>query len=180
MVDLSDEAKAFLLELFEKTSGDLSGQVSMYDIGQAVGLDRDAAGRIGEELMGWELVEVRTLAGGIGITETGRNTARKMGAGPGGSDNTSVRLGTAPILEDPARQAVDSAAAQLKTRAGDLGADFNRVSELIADIKTIDAQLASPMPKTAIIRECFRSICAVLEKIGAEEALAPVRTLLDE
>jgi hypothetical protein len=40
---------------------------------------------------------------------------------------------------------------------------------MMADLKTIDAQLSSPKPKTMIIRESFRSIQAVLKTAGDKE-----------
>ena len=58
--------------------------------------------------------------------------------------------------------------------------DFDGLSELMADLKTIDAQLGSSQPKTAIIRECLRSIRGVLEGVGSSDGLAKIRTLLGE
>jgi hypothetical protein len=51
---------------------------------------------------------------------------------------------------------------------------------LMADLKTIDAQLASPNPKTAIIRECFRSIVGVLKAVDNNDTLKSIKTLLGE
>ena len=50
----------------------------------------------------------------------------------------------------------------------------------MADLKTIDAQLGSSRPKTGIIRECLRSIKAVLEGIGNGDSLVKIRALLGE
>jgi hypothetical protein len=61
-----------------------------------------------------------------------------------------------------------------------LGLDFDGLSELMADLKTIDAQLGSSRPKTGIIRECLRSIKAVLEGIGNGDSLVKIRALLGE
>ena len=65
--ELGESEKNFLLQIYDSTKGDTSVQVSMYDIGAALDLDRDAASKLAEELIGWELVEIRTLSGGIGI-----------------------------------------------------------------------------------------------------------------
>ena len=67
--------------------------------------------------------------------------------------------------------AVDGAAARIKSRIDDLGIGFDGLSELMADLKTIGAQLSSPRPKTAVIRECLRSVIGVLDAgNGAEES----------
>jgi hypothetical protein len=50
----------------------------------------------------------------------------------------------------------------------------------MADLKTIDAQLSSPNPKTAIIRECFRSIVGLLQSMDNDDTLKSVKTLLGE
>jgi hypothetical protein len=51
---------------------------------------------------------------------------------------------------------------------------------MMADLKTIDAQLASPNPKTVIIRECFRSIVGLLQSMDNNDTLKSVKTLLGE
>ena len=58
--------------------------------------------------------------------------------------------------------------------------DFDGLSELMADLKTIDAQLGSSRPKTAIIRECLRSLKSILEAASEGEILVKVRGLLGE
>ena len=50
----------------------------------------------------------------------------------------------------------------------------------MADLKTIDAQLGSSQPKTAILRECLRSIKEVLEAQTDRESLLKVKELLGE
>jgi hypothetical protein len=39
----------------------------MYDVGEGLGMDRDTSSRVAETLIGLQLVEIRTLSGGIGI-----------------------------------------------------------------------------------------------------------------
>ena len=154
--DIDEEGRSFLLALYEQTEGDSARQVSMYDIGQGLGMERDEASRAGEDLMGAGLVEVRTLAGGIGLTADGVAAARNLS---GGSDEAQgVRLGTDPVMEPTVCQAVTSVTDGLKCEAGKSGFDFEPLTELVADLKTVDAQLMSSRPKTAIIRECLRSI----------------------
>jgi hypothetical protein len=75
---------------------------------------------------------------------------------------------------------VEKAAGELKSQAGNLGLNFDGLSELMADLKTIDAQMGSSRPKTAIIRECLRSIKEVLENLADNDSLLKIRDLLGE
>jgi hypothetical protein len=68
----------------------------------------------------------------------------------------------------------------LKAQAGNLGLDFDTLSELMADVKTIAAQLASSRPKTAIIKECLRSLLGIVEKADDNENFAKIKALLGE
>ena len=49
--DMDETARQFLKNLFEQTGGQPSRQVSMYDVGAALGWDRDAASRAAQDLM---------------------------------------------------------------------------------------------------------------------------------
>jgi hypothetical protein len=178
--ELDETGRQFLIQLFEQTGGDPSGQVSMYDVGEGLGLDRDSSSRAAETLMGLQLVEIRTLSGGIGISTEGANEVKHLtgAAAPAGSSPST--LTDKPIMDSVSCQSVEQAAAQLKNQAGNLGLDFDRLSELMADLKTIDAQLGSSRPKTAIIRECLRSLKKILEDATEAEILLKVKVLLGE
>ena len=66
---LDKDAKDLLLQFYRESGGDPSVQISMYEAGASLGLDREAASRATEDLIGWEMVELRTLSGGIGISD---------------------------------------------------------------------------------------------------------------
>ena len=173
--DIQETKARFLLALFEKTEDEKTGQASMYEVGDGLGMDRDASQRIAEELMADGLVEVRTLSGGIGITDGGIESVRKKGGG-GGSDGPG--LGNSLVVDGENREAVEQVVAFLKVQTGSLGLSFDPLSELIADLRTIEIQMMSPCPKTDIIRACFGSVSTVLEKAGAAESLTRVTNLL--
>ena len=157
-----------MIHLFEKTAGVTASQISMYDLGADLGLSRDEANLITTELMSDNLIEIRTLSGGIGITNDGIKEVKNLGAGGDLADEGPV-LGTESILNDNVKNACDLMVSGLKSDLNQLGLDFDAMSEIMADLKTIDIQLGSPKPKTAILRECFRSVQSVLEKSGAFE-----------
>lgn len=178
--ELDETGQQFLIQLFDQTSGDSSTQVSMYDVGEGLGLDRDTSSRVAENLIGLQLVEIRTLSGGIGISTEGANEVKRLTGGVSHAGDSPSKLTDQPVMDSISCECVEETAGQLKSRAGNLGLDFDGLSELMADLKTIDAQLGSSRPKTAIIRECLRSIKGVLEGAAEAEILAKIRTLLDE
>ncbi len=157
--EIDGEGQGFLLELFARTGGKTSAQVSMYTVGEGLGLERQAASSAGESLMGLGLVEVRTLAGGIGLTDAGVALARRFGAGPGDQEPC---LGSDPVVGEAVRRAVSEVGDGLKGESGKIGLDFEPLCELVADLKTMEAQLASPRPKTGIVRACLESMRSIL------------------
>ena len=161
--ELSETGQQFMIQLFEQTRGDQSLQVSMYDIGGLLGLERDAASKVAQELIGLQMVEIRTLAGGIGISAAGSEMVQGL-IGPLAADpGDSTKLGAEPLLNSAGRPALEKIVAEIKDQAGTLGLDFDTLAELMADLKSIDAQLGSSRPKTAIIRECLHSLAGVLK-----------------
>lgn len=176
--DLSANDKLFLGAMFEQTKGDPSLHVSTLDIGTSIGLDKDMSSKVAENLIYLELVQIVSLAGDIGITEKCIAEAANLGLAPDISAGTGPKLGNAPVLGQEGCQGVEEVAGALKSQVGSLGLDFAPLTELMADLKTIDAQLTSSRVKTAIIRECFQSILTVLEKAGASDGIAQVKGLL--
>jgi hypothetical protein len=78
--DIKANLPLFIVELYHRTQGDASVKVSMFDIGESLGLDRKLSLRTAEELIGTGLVEIKTLSGAIGITADGVAEAQQLGA----------------------------------------------------------------------------------------------------
>ena len=178
--ELDESGEQFLIQLFEKTGGDVSAQVSMYEIGEGLGLDRDDSSRSAETLIGLQLAEIRTLSGGIGISADGANEVKRLMGGSLTTGDAPGQLPDQPVMGPPDCQGVEQITGELKSQAGNLGLDFDSLSEMMADLKTIDAQLDSSRPKTAIIRECLRSIKETLEGLANADSLDKVKGLLGE
>jgi hypothetical protein len=168
----------FLIQLYEQTKGDPTVQVSMYDIGDRLGLDRGTASMVAQELIGSMLVEIRTLSGGIGISADGSQMAQKLIGPAAASGDEFSELDDTPVLNSSGRQAVEQIVSELKNQAGSLQLDFDTLTELMADLKTIDAQLGSSRPKTVIIRECLFSVLAVLKNFGDNKTAGRICTLV--
>ncbi|MCG6929300.1 MAG: hypothetical protein LJE64_01985 [Desulfofustis sp.] len=157
----------FLQLLYEMSSGDTGADVSMYAIGEHLGLDRVQAGSIAEDLIIDGFAELKTLAGGVAITAKGLEAlGRREEGGAGNSMPERHRLGSNPVLDDDDRQAVDSLLDELKQAIFSSSQGYEKVEELIIDIKTIEVQLLSPRPKTSVIKEVLGSIAGQLQDCG--------------
>jgi hypothetical protein len=148
--------KSYLEELHRLTGGDTDVQVSMYDTGAALGLEKQASGRMAEELMVLGQVELKTLSGGIGITEQGLNLLGVTA--PQKNHGQATALSAGPVINDLDRATIETLLGQLKDDISHATIEYPQVEEIIFDIKTIEVQLLSPRPKVALINEGFRSI----------------------
>jgi hypothetical protein len=177
--EVNESARQFLTRLFEQAGGQTSRQISMYDIGMALGWEREAASQTAQDLMADGLVEIRTLSGAIGLSTAGAEAVRAV-LQPGTSASALPRLGTGRILDSPTCQAVAQLCDGLKAQVGSFGLDFDSLAELVADLKTVADQLGSPKPKTAVVREVLRSIEGVLKRLAGNKHLAGIRALIEE
>ena len=178
--ELDDLSQQFLITLFEQTNGDASVQVSMYDVGDLLGMDRDSASAVAQELMGRQLAEIRTLSGGIGISADGAAVVRDITGPMATGSSESASLGDGPLLTSGGQQAVDQIVTELKGQTGSLGLDYDALGEMMADIKTVEAQLDSPRPKTEIIRECLRSILEVIQRTQDRQIVDRIHRLAEK
>jgi hypothetical protein len=178
--ELDEAGRQFLIQLFEQTGGDPCAQVSMYDVGEGLGLDRDSSSRTAETLIGLQMAEIRTLSGGIGISTEGASEVKRLTGGATPADDSPNTLTDQPVMDPVSCQGLEQITGELKNQTGTLGLDFDRLSELMADLKTIDAQLGSSRPKTAIIRECLRALKEILEDATEAEVLLKIKALLGE
>jgi len=113
--ELNEPAQQFLKRLFEQTGGQTSRQISMYDIGAALGWERETALQEAQDLMAAGLVEIRTLSGGIGISAEGIETVRSALA-PAAPDPSLPRLGSGRIMETTICRAVERVCDGIKAR----------------------------------------------------------------
>lgn len=173
------EAKNYLAELYQMTSGDLSAQVSMYDVGAALNLERNTAGKIAEDLIGDGLVEVKTLSGGIGITAQGIEQVQASGLAVE-EGSPALELGRNPVLEADGKEAVATLLEKIKTALSSENTDYGILEEMVIDIKTIEVQLLSARPKTAIVREVLRALAQSLRSTTASNLSDTIEKIIAE
>ena len=154
----------FMSELPSMTGGDTEAQVSMYDVGEALGLEKGDASALAQDLIINEWVELKSLSGGISITAKG---IKVLGGGETGTGaQTALSLGTDLVLSESGSHALQEILAGVKNTIPQSSARYDLLEELVIDIKTIDTQLLSPRPKTAVIREALLSIGSCLKECG--------------
>lgn len=169
----SDEftIKSYLEELYRQTGGDTECQVSMYEIGASVGLEKTEAGSLAEQLMVQGLAELKTLSGGIAITAEGLSSLG-VSAPPPTPATDSLQLGTETVITDSDRQTINLLTEEIKAASTELEIDYTLFEEIVIDLKTIEIQLLSPQPKTRVIAELFRSLQTILQSAKAENLAA--------
>ncbi len=173
--ELNQEERSLLAEI-DRRSADAPGTaVSMYEAGEQVGMDRQQSARVAEKLLADGLLELRSLSGAVALTPGGREAVAVLAPADDGGPSG---LGDDPLLDETRQQAVTGVTADLRQRAGKMGLEFEALSELLADLKTIEAQLTSPRPRTAIVRVCFESIDEILQAADDDEARGAVGKLL--
>jgi hypothetical protein len=166
LADLDSHTRDFLTALHSATDGDTGAQISMYTVGETVGIDREASSETAEDLMGLGLVEIRTLAGAIGLSQAG---ADLMAGPPAAGGDPARRLGTASPMSADQCALVETLLAALKHDIGSRGLSYETIAEIVADCRTIEAQMTSPKPKTAVVRECLGGLMAIAAAHGQTE-----------
>jgi hypothetical protein len=173
--ELDQQERTFLAEIYRCAGEDPAASVSMYEIGEKLGMDRQESARIAEMLLAGGLLDLRSLSGAVALTQSGHEAA--AAAQPSDSEG-AFSLGDGPLLDADRQQVVATIIADLKQQAGKMGLEFDALSEMVADLKTIEAQLNSPRPKTAVIRPCFESIRDLLQGTADTRLAGTVTDLL--
>ena len=162
----------YLEQLCQMSGGDVSKEVSMYEIGASMGLDRPEAGALAEELIIDGYAELKNLTGGISITTAGlRLLNLDTGGREEGQGEGQIVLGEAEVLTPEVVEAVEDLVEEIRKTIGEGGFGYSLVEELVIDLKTLQVQLLSSRPKTDIVREIFCSLVKPLEGKPESERL---------
>jgi hypothetical protein len=178
-MDINDlNLKSYLEELYRQTAGNTEAQVSMYDLGAAIGLDKAEAGSVAEQLMVQGQVELRTLAGGISITPEGL-AFLGFAVATAASAESDFSLGKGPVADDNDRRTIDRLTEEIKEALSGLSVEYDLLEEIIFDLKTIEVQMLSPKPKIAVVREIMRSLHNALAAADAGKIADLLKTVIE-
>lgn len=167
MTEQEAAGKDFLNELYRQTDGNLDLQVSMYEIGAALGLEKSSAGGLAEELIYQGLIELRTLSGGISLCPEALEFLGLKGSG--GPEQQEHVLSRASVADSDDIAIVNKLMSAAKHTLPGSSLPYEQLEEAMIDLKCVELQLLSSAPKTAIIRELLRSLHAIIEKTGDRE-----------
>jgi hypothetical protein len=172
------EAKRYLTELCTKTQGETGAQVSMFDVGAAIGMEKADAGLMAEELIIQGLAELKSLSGGIGITSKGVEMIKGKAVATPIPAGDVLQLGSGTVLGEKGRQVMEKILGNIRTAVIQRNATFGQLEEIVIDIKTIETQMLSPNPKITVIREVLRSLHKNLTSLGGSALAAEVDRLI--
>ena len=175
----ANRSEDFLLELYNQTEGNPDNQVSMHNIGEAIGMEKGEASSLAEDLIMDQFVELKTLSGGIGITTSGLEFLQRKGIVQSGA-TTTYHLSSEKILTTDDREAITSIVTNIQMSIPHVGLTYNDLEEFIIDVKTLETQLLSSTPKTAVVRELLRALCDSLEKFQHTQLTEEISNLLGE
>jgi hypothetical protein len=171
------EIKRYLTELCAQSQGDTGVQVSMFEVGAAIGLEKAEAGMIAEELIIDGRAELKNLSGGISITPQGVAAVQGKVGGPA-LTSSGLQLGNGLVLGDNGRKAVEKIIGEIRAAGVQRSATYEQFEEIVVDIKTIETQMLSPHPKIAVIREILRSLHTTLTGLNASGLAEGVNALI--
>lgn len=171
------EISSYLTELHSATQGDTGAQVSMYEIGEKLGMDKGEAGAMAENLIVEGLVELVSLTGSISLTQKGLETLEATGSVQGGS-GVALQLGAGPVMDRTNCEVVETVLLEIKLLLEKKQVPYSQLEEVVADIKTVETQLLSPQPKVAVVREVLRSLLTNFTALKIEEPQIKLQALV--
>ncbi len=171
----SPEVHAYLYQLNKKVGSDLNAQVSMYEVGEALGLETDTAAQMAEVLFVGGHAELKTLSGGIGITVKGMQV---LGITPVASGTQSPSLSGEPVVTESDRMHIQALLDDIKSVLSSCDGDYESLETLIMDIKTLEVQMLSSAPKAAIVKEIFKSMAQTLPEKGGADAVSRIGAMI--
>jgi len=166
----------FLDELYRQTKGDTAAQVSMYEVGAVLGLSKGEAGSLAETLIVDGLVELKTLAGGVGITDEGL-ASLGLAAPSIAAAGEAISLSHGPVATEQDRQTIAELVRQIKDSLSGRSLTYDQLEEIVIDLKTVELHLLSPKPKIAVLRELCRSLHDALAAAGLKETAAELKAV---
>jgi len=144
---------------FLKELAKAGAKANMWQVGQVLGLDRQAVESLSLDLLSSGLLEMVSLSGAVRLTESG----------------------LAQLEETPATNQPLDLPALIKAieEAGDMGLSPSAAADLSADLATLKNQLKRSQPLKAVLMACLSSIQAALNQADSPRAQKLARQARD-
>lgn len=176
-MDTEMSEKSYLQQLYTMTNGDMEAQVSMYEVGINLGMDKTEAGTLAEDLMVQGLLELRNLAGAISLTKEGLKYIGMEVPGKLSAAATET-LSSGAVVTSGDLRVIQEICAKIRLAIEQSTGEFTHIETLVFDLKTIDVQLLSPSPKLAILKATLQSCEDSLRALQAHSAADAVSSVL--
>lgn len=174
---------SFLRHLYETTKGRRDVMVSLFEIAAEIGIDKGEEGPLADYLEGEGLLDFVTLQGNICITHEGIIQVEKALTQPDKAtdyfppvnvihvetmNNSQIQQATIESIQvfnlnENKISAIEKFLGDLRKNTAELDLGKDLLSELEAEMSTIDAQINSPKPKSGILKATLLSIKTILE-----------------
>ena len=162
-MQLKETARMMLEAAHRELGGDMNKTVSMWTIGEGIGLDRGGAEDTAMELVGEGLLEIKSLSGGVCLTDAGWALLGPSGTGTGPLDLGGL-IGK---LEDSLNASATTGSAK---------------SDLELDIQLLKIQRDRSQPLPGVIKAGLTAIREALPQSGGvnEEVMDALSKFLSE
>jgi hypothetical protein len=174
----AERVRSFLYELYMQANDQSLEQVSMHSVGAKLGMDKTEATALAEELMISDLAELKTLAGEITITSAGLELLQEHGL-VAGKTTPSCRLSGESVLTDGDLKIIQEILSVVKRAVAHDTSEYTQLEEVVIDVKTLEIQLLSPQPKTAIALAVLSSLQKSFQKQNREHIFAEFNTVFE-
>lgn len=154
--------KRIINAVAKETNANPGHTANMWSVGEGLGLDRGETENIVMEMVSDGLLEIKSLSGGLSLTESGRSMVEADGAAGGSGLDLEYLL-------SKMESTINESALDNKTR-----------NDLRIDIKTIELQSKRSQPLKPVMTACLASLKEGLEKEtgpGIEELLTALDAL---
>jgi len=168
--------KAFLQELYNRAEGDFALQISMHDLGVDLGLGEDEVAAFAQDLFIEGLAEMKTLSGGMGITQKGLD-ALDIKITPKNRDQF-FRLENSSVLDSEGGKVIHELLSKIRADLDSKALPFDLMEEIVIDLKTIEVQMLSPNPKTRILQEILRFMDKNIKNFVSPELKLELQTII--
>ena len=160
LTELDETARQIMDAIYRETGGNLTKTVGMWALGQKLGLDRARTEDAAMALVGEGLIEIKSLSGGLALTEDGKKEAAAL-AGPAETQSPDV----AAFIQKAflAAPALGLVAAQLE--------DFK------IDLETFRLQQQRSRPLPSLIESLRQAIKETLQASKVPEAAQLLKEL---
>lgn len=188
----------FLNRLYEVSDGNTMKIVSMWDVGDTAQLTRNETENVVNYLVGEHLVEHRTIGGGISVTHHGVVEVERALSAPESPTHyfppivnimnvqsmvsSQIQQGTHGSAQSQVANTNDIEA--IRALISKFGASIHELpisaeekAEAQAELRTVEAQLASSKPKPLILRESLKTLRNLAEGVASNAVAASLLPL---